>query len=153
MVPLQNIFCQVILGKRLAPEAPGSTPYVLDSLLDRAFGFETDPEDGIAEVSVRSLRLSILGRRRARITLDADPLKARDCIYDMLDEDLNRRRLPRSILQATKGTIHFKFNGSKRPRSLTFSVGLPNTCDLKSKRDDLRLLGEKYLRRWKIDVA
>jgi len=36
---------------------------------------------------------------------------------------------------------------------LTFSVTFPNGCDLKNKREDQRLLGEKYLKRWKIDVT
>jgi hypothetical protein len=151
--PLQELFCNVVLGRKLKAEATGRGPYVLDGLLDRSFRFETDPEDGVVEVAVRSLRLAIIGRRRGRITLDADPERGRDCIYDMLDEDLNRRRLPRTVLHVCKGTIHFKLNGNGHGRSLTFNVSLPNHCDLKSKREELRLLGEKYLRRWEIDVA
>lgn len=151
--PLQSLFCQVMLGQKLKSDESGRPPYVLDGLLDRDFSFDTDPEDGIAQVSVWSLRLSIIGRKRGRITLDADPGKNRDYIYDMLHEDLNRKRLPLSVLQITRATIHLTLNGNSRTRSLTFSVSLPNHCDLKSKRESLRLLGEKYLRRWKIDVS
>ena len=71
----------------------------------------------------------------------------------MLDEDLNRRRLPKSILHVTKATINFKLNGNGHGRSLTFDVTYPNGCSLKSKREDQRLLGEKYLKRWDIDVV
>ena len=99
------------------------------------------------------MRLSILGRRRRRITLEPDPQKGADHIYEMLEEDLNRKRLPKSILHVTKATLSFKLNGSTRSNSLMFSVTYPNSCDLKSKREELRLLGEKYLKRWKIDVA
>jgi len=151
--PLQELFCNVVLARKLKAEEAGRSAYALDGLLDRTFRFDTDPEDGIEEVSVRSLRLAIIGRRRGRITLDADPERGRECIYDMLEEDLNRRRLPRTVLHVSKGTIHFKLNGNGHGRSLTFNVSLPNHCDLKSKREDLRLLGEKYLRRWEIDVA
>lgn len=151
--PLQNLFCQIILGRKLKPENPDVQPYSLDSLLDKGFAFDTDPEDGIEAVSVRGLRLSIIGRKRGRITLEADPEKGRDCIYEMLEEDLNRKRLPKSVLQVTKATLHFKLNGNGHGRSLTFNVSAPNTCDLKSKREEQRLLGEKYLRRWKIDVV
>jgi hypothetical protein len=71
----------------------------------------------------------------------------------MLEDDLNRRRLPKSILHVTKATLNFKLNGNGHGRSLTFNITYPNGCDLKSKRDDQRLLGEKYLKRWGIDVA
>lgn len=151
--PLQSVFCRTILGEHLAPEDPNVKPYQLDGLMELGFRFPTDPEDGIEEVSIRCMRLSILGRRRRRITLEPDPQKGVDHIYEMLEEDLNRRRLPKSILHVTKATFCFKINGNACSNSLVFSVTHPNSCDLKSKREELRLLGEKYLKRWKIDVA
>ena len=150
---LQQVFSRIILEKPLPAEEPGVHPYQLDGLMDHSFGFPTDPEDGIEEVSLRCLRLSMLGRRRGRITLEADPEKGRNHMYEMLEEDLNRKRLPRSILHVTKATINFKLNGKSHGRSLTFDVTFPNGCNLKSKRDDQRMLGEKYLKRWNIDVA
>jgi hypothetical protein len=149
--PLQNMFSRIILGEALGPENPGSQPYQLDGLMDRTFGFPTDPADGIEEVQVRALRLSILGNHRGRITLEPDPQSGRERIYDMLDEDLNSRRLPRSVLQVKKATIHVRFTGVRR--SFTFNITNPNGCDLKSKREEYRQLGEKYLRQWRIAVA
>lgn len=151
--PLQHIFCSVVLGCPLKPDTSGKAPYALDGLLNRSFGFDTDPEDEIESVTVRGLRLSVIGRKRGRITLEADPQKGPTSIYDMLDEDLNKERLPLSVLQVTKVTLHMSRKAPGRGGSFTFSVALPNTCDLKSKREELRLLGEKYLKRWKIDVA
>jgi len=151
--PLQRVFSRVILGEQLAPEDPSAKPYHLDGLMGRDFSFPTDPEDGVKEVSIRCLRLSILGRRRGRITLEADPEKGPAYIYEMLEEDLNRKRLPKSILHVTKVTFNFKLSGNGRSNSLTFSVTYPNSCDLKSKREEQRLLGEKYLKRWNIDVT
>jgi hypothetical protein len=151
--PLQHVFSQIMLGENLNAEDPNAKQYHLDGLMNRTFSFPTDPEDGIREVSLRSLRLSILGRKRGRITLEPDPEKGRFHIYEMLEEDLNRRRLPKSILHVTKATFNFKLNGNSNGRSLTFSVSYPNLCDLKSKREVQRLLGEKYLKRWSIDVA
>lgn len=151
--PLQRIFCSIMLGSPLKPETAGKAPYALDGLLSRTFGFETDPEDEIEKVSVRGLRLSVIGRKRGRITLEADPQKGPNSIYDMLEEDLNKERLPLSVLQVSKVTLHIARNIPGRGGSLTFSVALPNSCDLKSKREELRLLGEKYLKRWKIDVV
>lgn len=71
----------------------------------------------------------------------------------MLDEDLNKERLPLSVLQVTKVTLNISRDVPGRGGSFTFSVALPNSCDLKSKREELRLMGEKYLKRWGIDVA
>ena len=151
--PLQQVYSNVILGETLDTEDPDAHPYHLDGLMERSFAFPTDPEDGILDVSLRCLRLSILGRTRKRITLEPDPDKGRLHIYEMLEEDLNRKRLPKSILHVTKATFNFKLNGNGHGRSLTFSVSYPNACDLKSKREDQRMLGEKYLKRWKIDVT
>jgi len=151
--PLQRIFSRIILDEPLPAEEPGVHPYHLDGLMDRNFAFPTDPEDGIEEVTLRAMRLSILGRKRGRITLEPDPEDGRDRVYEMLEDDLNRRRLPKSILHVTKATINFKLNGNGHGRSLTFDVTYPNGCSLKSKREDQRLLGEKYLKRWEIDVA
>lgn len=33
---------------------------------------------------------------------------------------------------------------------MTFNVTRPNTCDLKSKPDDMREVGEQCIRRWRI---
>ena len=151
--PLQKIFCEVILGQKLKNNDPGRKPFCLDMLLDRNFAFPTDPEDNVESVSIRTLRLSIIGRTRGRITLDADPEKSPDNIYDMLADDLNRKHLPLSVLCVTKATLHLKLKGYGRIKGLTFNVSIPDTCDLKSKREDLRLLGEKYLRKWEIDVS
>jgi hypothetical protein len=36
---------------------------------------------------------------------------------------------------------------------MTFDVSFPDSCNLKSLREEYRLLGEKYLNRWGIDRA
>lgn len=150
--PLQQLFCTIILGEPLSPEEPGTYPFQLNGLMERTFTFPTDPEDGVEEVSVRGMRLSILGRLRGRITLEPDPNDGRERIYEMLEDDLNRRRLPKSILHVTKATLNFRLNGNGHGRSLTFDI-TPSGSNLKSKREVQRLLGEKYLKRWEIDRA
>ena len=61
------------MGQELPPEAPNSHPYELNGLKSRGFGFPTDPEDGVEDVRVRKLRLSVLGGHKRRIWLEADP--------------------------------------------------------------------------------
>lgn len=150
--PLISIFSSIILGEPPVPDIPGADPYRLDDLMDRGFTCPTDPEDGIECVAVRALRLAIIGGNRDRIILEPDPEAGPEHIHDMLEEYLNRLRLSKSILHVTRATFNLKLNGNGRAQSLTFSVTYPNGCDLKSKREEHRLLGEKYLKRWGICV-
>lgn len=105
---------------------------------------------------MRKLRLSVLGGSKRRITLEADPNAAPDDIYDIMDECLNRNNLPEPLINITQVKLNFKcvHTGSGRQKSLTFEVSFPNSSNLKSeKREKLRLIGEKYLKRWGIDRA
>jgi hypothetical protein len=86
---LQTIFCRSLLGRELPPEMPHRHPYELNGLKSRDFRFPTDPEDGIEQVRVRKLRLSVLGGLKRRITLEGDPEAGPGDVYDMMDENLN----------------------------------------------------------------
>ena len=150
--PLQEIFTEAVLGIRLAPEDPEECPYRVDGLKERSFGFPTDPEDGIAEVAVRRLCLSVAGRPRKRFTVERMDDSGPDAMYDSLEYEINQDRLPLSLLRVERATITMALTGRGRIRRLTFDVG-PKSCNLKGKREELRELGEKYLRRWGIEAA
>ena len=152
---LQTIFCRSLLNQELPPEAPHQHPYELNGLKSRDFDFPTDPEDGVELVRVRKVRLSILGGSKRRITLEADPDSGPDDIYDMMEECLNRRNVPDTLVNVTQATLNFKFvhTGEGRQKSLTFDISFPNSSNLKSKREDLRVVAEKYLKLWGIDRA
>ncbi len=151
---LQTIFCRNVLGQELPPEKPHEHPYELNGLKSRDFGFATDPSDGIEQVRVRKLRFSVLGSKQ-RITLEADPDAGLNDIYDMMEECLNRKNLPDTLVNMTQATINFKFvpTGGGRQKTLTFDISFPNSSNLKSKREDLRVVAEKYLKLWGIDRA
>jgi hypothetical protein len=153
---LQTIFCRTLLGRELPPETLNSHPYELNGLKARDFGFATDPADGIEQVRLRKLRLSILGGGKRRITLEADAESGPEDIYDMLDECLDRDHLPDALINVTQAQFHFRWfhAGEGRQKTLTFDVSFPNRSNLKSvKREELRLVGEKYLKLWGIDRA
>jgi hypothetical protein len=155
---LQSIFCEILLGQPLPPEATFH-PYELNVLKSRDFLDlieQTDPQDGIAGVEIRKLRLSLLSGVKQRITLEIDPEGGLQNVYDMLDDCLDRTHLPDTLFNVTLAQFHFSFHysGKGRHKSLTFEVSHPNTSNLKScKNEDLRLIGEKYLKRWGIDRA
>ena len=152
-VPLQEIFCRVILDEEIGPENRDSHPYELNGLLSRNFQFSTDPEDGIIAVRVRKMRVSVKGSARRRITLEADPQAGIDDIYEMLDNYLNQERLPASILNVTQVGLKFSFDPEFEdlPKSLSFELSAPNSSNLKSKPERVRQLGEKYLKQWGLD--
>lgn len=149
---LQEIFGRVMLKEELGPETYNSAPYHLNGLKDPRFGFPTEPVDGIAEVRVKRLRLSILGQGKRRIILEADPEGKPEEIYEMMTNWLNATHLPLAILNVTQATIQILFApvGGARPKSLRFDISYPDACNLKSKREELRIIGEKYLKRWGI---
>ncbi len=154
-IPLQEIFCRIILGEEIGPENRDSHPYELNGLLSRDFQFPTDPADGIDAVRVRKLRLSIKGLPRRRITLEADPEGDVDDVYQMLEGYLNQRQIPASILNVTQVGLKFSFDPSREdlPKSLSFDLSWPNSSNLKSKPEVVRDLAEKYLREWDLDRA
>jgi len=154
-IPLQEIFCRVILGEEIGPENRDSHPYELNGLLSRDFRFPTEPGDGIDAVRVRKMRVSVKGAPRRRITLEADPEAGVDDIYDMLDTYLNQERLPASILNLTQVGLKFSFDPSHDdlPKSLSFELSWPNSSNLKSKPERVRELAEKYLKQWGLDRA
>jgi hypothetical protein len=123
----------------------------LNGLLDPAFPFPQDPGDGIREVRVRSLRVSVPGSRR-RMTLEADPGGGPGDIHAMIDEWVDAVNVPRSRMVVTQATLSLTYLSAEdgRERPLTFTVSFPDSCDLKGKPEEQRQLGEKYLRRWGI---
>lgn len=154
-VPLQEIFCRVILGEEIGEENRDSHPYELNALLDSGFQFPTEPADGIDSVRVRKMRLSIKGLPRRRITLEADPDGGPNDIYEMMADYLDQHRLPASILNVTQVGLKFSFNSDREdlPRSMSFDLSWPNSSNLKSKPEVPRELAEKYLRQWGLDRA
>jgi hypothetical protein len=146
---LLYIFCDVILGENPPPEQPGDHPYELNKLLSGDCLFPPDPADGIEEVRVRKLRLAI-GRRR--IILEADPQGGVQDIFAMMTECLSAEYLCNTLLNVTHAEFQFRLvaKGYERPKSFTVNVSFPNSSNLKSLKDDQRLLAEKYLKRWKI---
>lgn len=60
--------------------------------------------------------------------------------------------LDRTQVQVVQVGIQLQLlsDGQCRGKRMTFHISCPNTCDLKSKPDELRVVGERCLRRWGI---
>lgn len=145
---VQDLFFRTVLKSAPVPAAERPS-YELDGLLDRSFPLPTDPADGVTQVRVRRLRVT-LPDGRDRVTLEADATADRDRVFDLFDRCL--ASYPRDRLHITQATISILYRpgAGGHEQSLTFDVTWPNSCGLKSLPDDQRALGEKYLRRWGI---
>lgn len=154
-IPLQEIFCRVVLNEEIGIENRKSHPYELNGILSPSFQFATDPADGIETIRIRKLRLSVKGAPRRRITLEADPEGGVNDIYEMLSKYLNQQRLPISILDVSQVGLKLSFDGANEdlPKSLSFELSYPNSSNLRSKPEAARALAEKYLRQWGMDRA
>jgi hypothetical protein len=147
---LEALFTDSVLEAALGPEAPGSAAYALDGLVDPGVALPTDPEDGITEVRVRRLQLEVAGAPGRRIILEAGPRDARDAVHQMKRLYLNDVALPPAALRVTSAsfTLTFASVDGAKPKTLTFHVGHPSSCDLKSKSDAQRAVGERCLKLW-----
>lgn len=148
---IEEIFARTMLGVELDDWKPDA--YELNQLKNRGFTFVTDPDDCV-RVHIRRLRLAVKNSRR-RLTVEADTGKAAHDIYDMMDEVLNKERLPLSSVNVTMATLCFEFLpiDGRKAGSMTFEVAYPYTCNLRNHRPDRVELATKYLKRWGIDAA
>lgn len=148
---LAILFARTILHGDPEPEEDRKPPFQLDGLL-RRIDFPTDMEDDVRLVQVKELDLDVFGRRDRSFTVRSKGVDDPEHILQVLDEDLIGKNLPKSLLRVSRAKLKLKFGEQGPARSMTFTVST-RSCNLKSLAEPLRVVGEKYLRRWKIDVA
>lgn len=146
---LEDLFCQIILGETAKSNGRGAV-YNLNVLKDGTACLETDPEDNVTPI-IRRLRMAI-PESHDMITLEPDRTGGPESIYRMLEECLNREKLPLCELDVASATIGFVFHpiDGRKPGRLTFDVARPDTCTLRNHRPDRVALAQKYLKRWGI---
>jgi hypothetical protein len=122
------------------------------SVLLTPFDFPVDEEDHIEGVEVRELRLMPIEDSSRRVTLEV-MARADGTIWSMADELFEDRTPLRDGFVVTRAKLAVKLArrpGSGRRRTLTLTITWPHGCDLKDRTAAEQLIGEKYLRRWKI---
>jgi hypothetical protein len=145
---MEEIFARLILNENLPPEEPGANPFELNGLKHRSFNFPTDPADGVHDVRIKSLRLSLLGASLDRVTFESNAENRSGGIYDLMDKVLNYGRLSLDAVNVTQATIQITFTTSQRPKKITFQISYPDSCNLKDKPEHLKI--KDYLKRWGI---
>ena len=147
--PLQSAFCKAVLGEDVDPADPMRPSFHLDHLLAPNFPLPTDPNDGVEEARITRLRLSPRGSG-GYVEIKADPKGHRNDIYRKIERWLKAESIPRDGTRVSQATFRLTFphDGPGRQPVLTFDVSAPNTSNLKSKPDEKREVGERYLKRW-----
>ncbi|MCC7106898.1 MAG: hypothetical protein IT307_17330 [Chloroflexi bacterium] len=138
---LQEIFARTILHEEIGPENKNSQPYELNGLKRRDFAFTPRPGDGLTAIRVRSLRLSVKGNPMRRITVEGDLRTSAKDVYDLMDQVLDKERLPLANVDVDHATLQAEFAGIVRgkPKRRTFGVS-KNSCNLKEKPEDLIIM-------------
>jgi hypothetical protein len=141
---LQNLFCTAILGE------PPPTPYTSDrsfklgSLLDRQFCFPVEVVDGIEAVDVTEMVVHRGLAMRPRLTFETEPCP----LPAFLDQLAAWVKVPLAELTITAVRLRVRFpaKGEARAKTVTFSVSLPDTTDLKDTPEHTRI--KRLLREW-----
>jgi hypothetical protein len=123
--------------------------YSLTPLLQKQ-PLDWDREDGIESVQVVMIKLKDLAGD-GRIQLEV-PARSEIGFYDYVDEHFgDRNPLTSGNFTPTQAQLSIRFypeNGSNRRKVLPVKITMPNGCDLRSRTERERLIGEKYLKRW-----
>lgn len=153
-LPLRKAFCRAVIGVEVDDEEPVRPSYRLDHLLDPAFAFTAQPDDRLAAVFLRRVRLVPKVYVPAVEYLEPKFVEgaSRADVLAALGSLLSAYNLDRSQATVTQVGIQLQFmsDGCRKARTMTFNVSCPNTCDLKSKPDDVRVIGERLIRDWEI---
>lgn len=149
---LQEAFCQSVLGVDAGDTDPLKPAYQLDHLLDENFPLRTDPADHVAEARIVRLRLEPKAAPLSYIELKADPKGHPSEIFQMLAHYCSTQNVSpgRVRVRQVSFRVTFMQDGVGRPKTLSFNVSSPDSCDLKSKTDDMRTVGERCLKLWRI---
>ncbi len=147
---LFEVFATTVLGTSLPPDNQ-KDPYAIGCLKSKLFRFPTDPADGIDGVRVRDIRVFPAGWPDDRITLEAGGRGSKADARAMVETYLDQKRLPLDDVRVSKACLEFRLAqvDDRLPVKFAFDVST-RSCNLKSLPETQRLLGEKYLRRWKI---
>lgn len=152
--PLQRAFSRSIFGMEVAPADPLRSVYDLNRILDFDFNYPTDTADQIASVRLKRIRLvpSASSLSAASLDIRFKPMTARRQWLEVIHAQIAALGLSRTHVEVQQASFQLIFHntGHGRTKTATFSVSLPSACDLKTKTDEIRDIGQRCLQRWGI---
>ncbi|RLA47309.1 MAG: hypothetical protein DRR42_17685 [Gammaproteobacteria bacterium] len=145
---IPKIFSEMLLKFPIEGEKIPLKRYNIQSLLkQRALSF--DSVDGIESVDVTMLKVA---RPNSYNTVTLDVATKEECsIYEVSKEYFGDNDPLKSGFKLKQVRISIKFmpdDESRRGKILHVKIREPNGCDLKSKSQKEKLIGDKYLEKW-----
>ena len=152
--PLQKAFCKAVLEIDVEPADPKRTEYQLQRVLDPEFRYPTEPEDFVAQVRLARIQLAPVSKSSDVLfhELTFSPWIYRSQWLQAIQCQLDGHGMQAAEVLVKRASFQLAFvNGALGgARTVTFTVSLPNTCDLKDKPDGVREVGERCLKRWEM---
>lgn len=148
---LVRLFAEHMLGAPFDGDRIPIRQYSLDHLL-QPFDFPHDVEDDIECVKVTLLRLMPYETQGERVTLEC-MRGAERSIWQMAEARFGDNDPLAGGYKVTQARFTIKFHatpGVRGGRTLPVTISMPKGCDLKDRTDRERLVGEKYLKRWRM---
>ncbi|CAH0992164.1 hypothetical protein SIN8267_02280 [Sinobacterium norvegicum] len=142
-------FTEDLLKQTVEADKVPLRQYCLDPLLN-GHGLDWDLDDHIDSVQLVMLKLKDLsGDGRIQIEV---PAKNEVNFHDYCREHFSDfNPLTSKSFAPIQAVISIRFQpeqGSNRKKVLPVKISLPNGCDLRSRTERERLIGEKYLKQW-----
>lgn len=147
---IAKIFSEALLEKPINGQGIPLRRYDIQKLL-KSKALSTDSEDGIEFAKVTQLKVAPLNSNN-NVTLDI-PTNEERSIYQVASAYFGDNNPLKSGFRLTKARISIKFmpdQESRRGKVLHVVLREPNGCNLKSKTQKEKLIGEKYLERWEL---
>lgn len=145
-----KIFSEMLLNSPIEGEKIPLKRYCIQSLLKpKVLSF--DPADGIESVDVTMLKVARPNSYSA-VTLDVARKEERS-IYDVSQEYFGDNDPLKSGFVLKKARISIKFMPDEKSRigkTIHVEIREPNGCNLKSKTQHEKLIGDKYLEKWEL---
>lgn len=151
-VVLQKMFCDAVLGHDLVDKTVLKSAFDIERLKYRGNMPVAMPHIGITRVWISRMGFNYhgVGNRRGHTFNVGNPVHD-DEIYSVMEHDLNGENVPLSLISINfvRIKLEIELNGVKRHMDIDLRK---NSCTLKSNTDDLRKIGELFLRETGIDV-
>lgn len=152
---LRQAFCRAVLDTEVEDAAPMLPAYHLDHLLDPHLSLPTAAQDQISKVRITKIRIAPqhvennVRYEEIGFSQSASLDTVRAWIRERRTDEQSTSELAEVIRIAFQ--LQFVNDGRSRPRTMTFNVSSPNSCDLKGKSNELRAIGERCLKLWGIN--
>jgi len=129
---LAEAFCKHILGLKSLPPEKARPEYTLKPVMDPSFEFPIEPEDGVARVDIKSLRVDYPDPLQTRNTVQTRPNGVGNAIHESMGRTLNLNTYPLERLHPSRAEVivEFKPVNGRRAKRLNFSITYPDRCGL-----------------------